>query len=438
MRKAFFWAHLVAGVIAGICILVMCFTGVVLAFEKQIVAWSERDARVAALPPDPSQRRSVDELARRVEAFQPTAKPQSIVISSDPAAAVVFTLGRDAALYANPYTGEVRAPASTRVHDFMHAVEAWHRWLALGGDQRAIGKAINGACNLAFLFLAVSGLYLWWPRSLSWRSVRAITVVNLRAAGRARDFNWHTSIGFWCAPILLVLTLTALPISYRWAANGIHRLVGEVPPGPGARGAVAMPAGISIERPANDARPLSLDDLIAVAMRHRSSWETITVRLVATASRLGPAAGSSAAQRSQVHPSGEGTGRREGRQEFGRDGVRRADDSLAPVSVVIKEPGTWPRTATTTLWMDPYTGELLKREGFGDLATGRQIRSWTRFLHTGEAVGWWGQALAGAASLGGCFLVYTGFALTWRRLRRKCASKLELSSLAHESSEGIR
>jgi uncharacterized iron-regulated membrane protein len=85
----------------------------------------------------------------------------------------------------------------------------------------------------------------------------------------------------------------------------------------------------------------------------------------------------------------------------------------------VKLPDAWPRTATTTAVMNPFTGELLSRETFADLTTGRQIRTWTRFLHTGEAVGWAGQLIAGLASLGGCFLVYTGFALAWRRFFSK-------------------
>jgi uncharacterized iron-regulated membrane protein len=36
-------------------------------------------------------------------------------------------------------------------------------------------------------------------------------------------------------------------------------------------------------------------------------------------------------------------------------------------------------------------------------------------LHTGEAVGWLGQLVAGIASLGGGVLVFTGLALSFRR-----------------------
>src|SRR5262245_48573638 len=43
IRKLIFWLHLIAGVAAGIVILIMCITGVLLTYEKQIVAWSDRD-----------------------------------------------------------------------------------------------------------------------------------------------------------------------------------------------------------------------------------------------------------------------------------------------------------------------------------------------------------------------------------------------------------
>jgi uncharacterized iron-regulated membrane protein len=43
-------------------------------------------------------------------------------------------------------------------------------------------------------------------------------------------------------------------------------------------------------------------------------------------------------------------------------------------------------------------------------------RSWLRFLHTGEALGLIGQAVAGAASAGSLVMIWTGLALAYRRL----------------------
>lgn len=399
-RQIFFWLHLVAGLVAGLSIGIMCFTGTTLAFENELVAWAERSVRRVAPPKPDAPRLSLDVLQKNVREYDEDAKPTGITVSADPGAAVVFALGREGALYVNPYTGEVaEAPSPNKVHDFLHAMEDWHRVLGRSGDSRPIGKAINGACNLAFFFLAVSGLYLWWPRSWSWRGFKAIAVINLKASGKARDFNWHNAIGLWCAPVLIVLTLTAVPISYRWGSNLVYQLVGEEPPiqqGPGA--APAAPS-VEIPKPAEGARPLGYEALLAAVRQTAPDAELVTFRT----GGLNRGARPNGANANGVRPAGESS-----QPQAQRRGPQ-------PVSVTVKEPGAWPRTATTTLTLNPYTGEVLKREAFEDLSAGRRLRTWTRFLHTGQALGGIGQAIAGLACLGGCFLVYTGFALAWRR-----------------------
>lgn len=383
-RKAIFWVHLIAGVFAGISIFIMCLTGTVLAFEKDIVAYAERDVRRVE-PGDPSARKSIAELQTTVKAAHPDARPTAIVVSADPADAVTFQLGRSGAIYANPYTGEIRQPATTRMHDFMQMMEDWHRVLALSGDQRPIGKAINGAGNLAFFVLAVTGLYIWWPRKWRTKGLRRSLWFMKTDNGKARDWNWHNVIGFWSAPVLIVLTLTALPISYRWAGNLIYSMHGEEPPVRGGPPAAAEPS-IEIPAPPSGTRPSGPDVLILSAQIALPDWQEITLRL------------------------GGGRGPRGG-EEVKPDGPQ-------PVSVMVKVPGAWPRTASTSLSLNPFTAEVIQTETFADLSPARQFRTWTRFLHTGEALGWIGQLVAGVASLGGCVLVYTGFALTWRRWQR--------------------
>jgi uncharacterized iron-regulated membrane protein len=85
------------------------------------------------------------------------------------------------------------------------------------------------------------------------------------------------------------------------------------------------------------------------------------------------------------------------------------------------EKSRWPRMASVQVHLDPYTGDILRRDEFSDNTPTRQTRMWVRFLHTGQALGWPGQLAAGIASLVALVLCYTGFALTWRRFfkRRK-------------------
>ena len=403
-RKTIFWAHLAAGLIAGLSIGIMCFTGAALAFEKEITAYAERDARSVTPPAPDTPRLPLSELQARFRTAQPEARPSGYTLLNDPTAAVTFTVGRNENYYVNPYTGDVRRPASTKVHDFLHVLEDWHRVLALGGDNRPIGKAINGACNLAFFVLAVTGLYLWWPRKWKTKGLKR-SLWFVRASGKARDWNWHNVIGLWSAPVLIVLTLTALPISYRWAGNLIYTLTGTPQPaapaqgggGPGGPGGGA-PA-VTVPAPSADAKPLAPDALLAAAQKLAPHWTTLTVR---SANGGGAARGNAGRAAAPAI-------------ETPKSKIENPAASAPAFTVSLRESDSWPRTANTTLALNPYTGELLKRTGYADMNAAQRVRSWTRFLHTGEALGWWGQFFAGLASLGGCVLVYTGFALSWRR-----------------------
>jgi uncharacterized iron-regulated membrane protein len=179
-------------------------------------------------------------------------------------------------------------------------------------------------------------------------------------------------------------------------------LVGEEPPAQGGPAASASPA-IELPKPAEGTKPLSRELQFAAVQKEYPQWQQITLRL-STPARGRPSA---ATPNPALNPPGGSNAER--------------PSGPQPLNFIVKLPDAWPRTATTTAVMNPFTGDLLRRETFSDLTTGRQVRTWTRFLHTGEAVGWMGQTVAGMASLGGCVLVYTGFALAWRRFFGKRA-----------------
>jgi uncharacterized iron-regulated membrane protein len=60
----------------------------------------------------------------------------------------------------------------------------------------------------------------------------------------------------------------------------------------------------------------------------------------------------------------------------------------------------------TTLTLD-RAGAGDRVETFASLNTGRRVRSWSRFIHTGEAFGLAGQTIAGVACASGVMLVWT-------------------------------
>ncbi len=396
-RQIFFWFHLVIGLTGGLIIAMMAFTGTTMAFEKQLVAWAERDVAIAK--PSSGPRRPLDELQQAFGVAQPEARLSSLTVSVDPAAAVIFTAGREAIFYADPFSGEIHPASAPQLRAFLHTMEECHRWLTLSGNQRDLGKGITGAAAALFFLLAVSGLYLWWPRTLSWRGFKAGLAFNFKLAGKARDFNWHNVIGFWCLPVLIMTTLTGVIMSYRWANDALYRVAGTEPPAPDAPPA---PPGFEIKRPTSDARPLSHDVLLAAAQKDFPQWDSMTLRVGGNPR----APQNSEARRERPAMGAGGEPRRAGPQ---------------PVTLSIHETGRWPRTAATTLTLNPFTGEVLKRDAFSDQSAGRQARFWARHLHTGEALGLGGQILSALASIGALFLVYTGFALSWRRFFGKAS-----------------
>lgn len=386
-----FWPHLVAGLLAGLIIGVMSFTGVALAFEHQILDWADHETRQVAPPAPGAPRLPIDELLSRVRAARPETPPTAVTEYPEPTLAVTVTTGRKAGVYVNPYTGEVRDWGAQGWRTFFREMEEWHRWLATSGDSRPIGKAITGASNAIFLGLAVTGLYLWWPRKWTWRTVRPALWFRRGLQGKARDWNWHNVLGFWLLPVLVVLTASGMVISYKAVSDLVFKVAGETPPTAG--GAPSGPP-VKVPPPAPGSTPLPLEALFVQARQQLPAWENITLRLPGG----GPPRGGNAPPRGEARPGGEG--RKEG---------------PSAVTFAVRETHGWPLFAATQVAMDPYTAQVLRQDAFSDLSAGNQTRRWLRFLHTGEALGLPGQFIAALASLGGLFLVWTGFALSWRR-----------------------
>ncbi len=156
-------------------------------------------------------------------------------------------------------------------------MEDWHRWLGTSGDQRTVARAVTGASNLAFFFLALTGPYLWVARARGRGPASAASSGFEPHATAARAiFNWHNTIGLWCAPILVVLTMTGVVMSYPWANALLFRVAGSPPPVSGGGGGPAAARGgeeRSIRLPEN------LDAIWARATEQVPTWRSITARL---------------------------------------------------------------------------------------------------------------------------------------------------------------
>jgi uncharacterized iron-regulated membrane protein len=369
LRKIVFWLHLTAGLTAGSVVAIMSVTGVLLAFERQWTELAERDLRVNPTAPG-APRLSIDGLIAGVRAVEPDAMPSGVTLRSDPAAPAAINLGRERTVFLNPYTGAILGEGSKQVRDFFRSVTNIHRWLGTPDKSRALGRAVTGACNLAFLFLIISGFFLWWPRQGTRNGGRAILAPKTKLRGKAGYFSWHNAIGFWSAPILFFIVLSGVLMSYPWATNLLYRVTGSEPP---PQRAVTSPR----PGPPKESSfvPRDIDRLWTMAEQQAPAWKTISVRF-------------------ETSPS-------------------------APLTFSIEEGQRGRPDLRSQLTLDPKTGELVRWEPFSTFSLGRQLRSWARFVHTGEADGVFGQTIAALASAGAAVLVFTGFVLAWRRFRER-------------------
>lgn len=374
-RKAIFWLHLSCGVVAGLVVLMMSVTGVILTYERQILAWQEQ--RAYGHEPTPAQQRlPVEVLVASGEASG--IEPASVILASNPESPVILSAGRSGRLHLNPYTGEIHPPMDDSLESFFSAVTGWHRWFNVSGEGRNTARAVTGASNLMFLFLILSGLYLWLPPLMRKAALRMRIWFHPNArSGQSRDFNWHHVFGIWSAVPLAVIVATATVFYYPWANDLVYRLAGDQPPQRGAAAPAASVTGQSATSSQSaTAESLSLEALLlrATTSELAGNWRTLTMDL--------PAAGA----------------------ETVRFTIDQGD-------------GGQPQKRHT-LTLDAYTGETVAWAPFTSLSPGRQARSWVRFLHTGEALGLIGQTIAGLVSFFAVLMVWTGLALSLRRLLR--------------------
>src|SRR5690606_30913436 len=103
-RKILFWMHLSSGVVAGVLILIMSVTGVLLTYERQMIASSARHNHVAASQAG-QQRLGIEALANAAAIAAPGNDRLSLVIDADPTAPVSVSAGRQTAALLHPYTG---------------------------------------------------------------------------------------------------------------------------------------------------------------------------------------------------------------------------------------------------------------------------------------------------------------------------------------------
>ena len=227
MKKIFRKIHLWLSVPFGLIITLVCFSGAMLVFENEANEWFRRDLYyVETVKESPLP---MDKLLEKVATTLPdSVSVTGVSISSDPGRAYQVSLSkpRRASLYVDQYTGEVKGK-SERSGFFMFMFRM-HRWLLdsmnPGNEGIFWGKMIVGVSTLLLVFVLISGIVIWWPRTR--KALKNSLKITATKGWRRFWYDLHVAGGMYALIFLLAMALTGLTWSFPWYRTAFYKVFG--------------------------------------------------------------------------------------------------------------------------------------------------------------------------------------------------------------------
>lgn len=398
MRKIFRNIHLWLSVPFGILIMLICFSGAALVFEKEVMELCHRElyfmkkVEAAPLP--------MEQLMTKVAATLPdSVSVTGVNISSDPERAYQVTLSkpRRASMYVDQYTGEImgkykRAP-------FFNFMFRMHRWLLDSMKQDGgifWGKMIVGTSTLMFVFVLISGIVVWWPRTR--KALKNSLKIVANKGWRRFWYDLHVAGGMYALVFLLAMALTGLTWSFQWYRTGFYKTFGmEVQPSMGHGNAAA--------------------NATAKGGKREESPEGRS--------------GRPGNRGEKPEGRGEHSESREGRKRSPYTNWQQVYEQLAEAnpdyklisvsdgSASVALPRFGNQRGTDRYKFNPRNGEITETTLYKDLDNSGKIRGWIYSVHVGSWGGMLTKILTFIAALVGASLPLTGYYLWIRRLKKR-------------------
>ena len=379
MRKIFRNIHLWLSVPFGILITLICFSGAALVFEKEVMELCHRElyfvkkVEAAPLP--------MEQLMTKVAATLPdSVSVTGVNISSDPERAYQVTLSkpRRASMYVDQYTGEItgkyeRAP-------FFNFMFRMHRWLLDSMKQDGgifWGKMIVGTSTLMFVFVLISGVVVWWPRTR--KALKNSLKIVANKGWRRFWYDLHVAGGMYALVFLLAMALTGLTWSFQWYRTGFYKTFGvEVQPSMGHGNAAANATAKGGKR---DGKPEGREGRGAHRYSPYTNWQQVYEQLA------------------EANPD-----------------YKQISVSDGSASVAVPRFGN--QRGTGRYKFNPRNGEITETTLYKDLDNSGKIRGWIYSVHVGSWGGMLTRILTFVAALIGASLPLTGYYL-WIRKKIK-------------------
>lgn len=216
-RKNLLWLHTWTGLTAGMVMLFLAVTGGLLVLRPTLEDLV--DHRLVSAPAC-AARLPMDVLVRTAVAAHSQGRPTAIEFTAGTGRSIAVKFQDKDYVFVDPCGGRVLG-TQNEYGGFFGVLDSLHRFKFVEN-----GRTVAGVFNVAVLvFLVAVGVVLWWPRSRA--AVRGALVYNRRLPGVARTLSLHKVLGAYAAALLLLLTLTALPLSFQWAKDLVGLAAGS-------------------------------------------------------------------------------------------------------------------------------------------------------------------------------------------------------------------
>jgi uncharacterized iron-regulated membrane protein len=229
------------------------------------------------------------------------------------------------------------------------------------------GAELVGVIGLLLLGMALSGLYLWWPKRVRfWRSVS----VRRQVSAQRLMVDLHNTAGFWSLSLLALIAVTGIGIVFPGIMRPVVGLVSTATP---------YPSPIIKPVPPEGAALLSADAIALLARAAKPGYDI-----------------------AQLNPPNE---------------------SRNTWRVLLRPPGSDPALRTRgAIWLDPWTGALVHDRTPDSISLGDRYMTEQLWLHNGSSFGLLGRLFVFASGLVPLILFVTGLQV-WRSKGRSGARR---------------
>ena len=355
MKKWFRRIHLYLGLSVGLVIMVSCFTGAVLVFEEELQHAFHKERYEVKVE---GTRQSLEQLVTNLKEEEPKASITRLQVFTDPKKSVVisYTGGKKTQAFVNPYSGEIIELYKYQ-DSFFYTMFALHRWL-LGGS---VGKLITGIATTIFLFILITGIILWWPKTN--RILLQRLKIKSNAGAKRLTHDLHIVLGFYSAIILFIFAFTALAWSFEWFNKGIYSVTHSPvkPPKPPQSTFLAQ-------------KVISADEALEVGQQEMKNVEFYNLNI--------------------------------------------PKDSIEAYTVTALSNSAPHTSATDAIYLDQYTGKKLGQLYFDQRSTGAKMRATFKPVHTGSIWGLPSKIVSAIVCLLGASFPITGTIMWINRTRK--------------------